>query len=249
VLAFSDGLTEAQNPGGEMFGQKRVEEIFCDLPDAADVFDRLILAVGEFTQGELQTDDMTVVEILHDGDHPEDDFVEATEAQVGKRPAVWDVSFEFGAEALRSIDPLPLLVQVPTEIQGLELHGQRLYTILAELFRNALEHGLLGLDSALKQTLDGFEEFYELRSERLAVLAEGTTPVRLRHEPRGCGGRLSISVEDSGPGFDYERRVSAGADLHAKSGRGIVLVRALCTEFHYRGTGSRVEAVYDWETE
>ena len=42
------------------------------------------------------------------------------------------------------------------DLQGLHEHCKRLYTILTELFANALEHGLLGLDPGLKHTPQGF---------------------------------------------------------------------------------------------
>jgi hypothetical protein len=57
---------------------------------------------------------------------------------------------------------------------------------------------------------------------------------------------VSIRVEDSGPGFD----VGDGLiDLNANigfSGRGISLVRSLCSEVLFHRGGNTVEAVYQW---
>jgi two-component system, HptB-dependent secretion and biofilm response regulator len=66
---------------------------------------------------------------------------------------------------LRTLDPLPQIMQMLTALQGLHAHRERLYTILAELFANALEHGLLGLNSALKQTPQGFVAYYTAREQ------------------------------------------------------------------------------------
>jgi anti-sigma regulatory factor (Ser/Thr protein kinase) len=60
----------------------------------------------------------------------------------------------------------------------------------------------------------------------------------------GTGGRLRLRIVDSGPGFDPESvpAYSAGA----ASGRGIPLVRSLCSDLRYRGKANDVEAVYEW---
>lgn len=63
VLLFTDGLTEATNPQGEMFGQTRLEQAlnaYADLP-VGKLRDRIIADVNAFQ--EEQMDDMTLVVI------------------------------------------------------------------------------------------------------------------------------------------------------------------------------------------
>ena len=93
------------------------------------------------------------------------------------------------------------------------------------------------------------EEFYVERERRLQALTEGRIRIQLRHQPRARGGELVISVEDSGPGFDYMNWDKNNPGLTAKSGRGITLLRSLCEEIVYRGNGNCVEATYVWESE
>jgi two-component sensor histidine kinase len=50
------------------------------------------------------------------------------------------------------------------EIQGLIEHRESIFLIVTELFANALEHGLLGLDSKMKQSADGF--MYSLTQQK-----------------------------------------------------------------------------------
>ena len=64
-----------------------------------------------------------------------------------REPVEWKMSRELSAECLRTFDPLPLLLRELIEIQGLHRHHERLFTIVAELFNKALDHGLPGLDS------------------------------------------------------------------------------------------------------
>jgi serine phosphatase RsbU (regulator of sigma subunit) len=63
LLAYSDGLTEAENVGGEMFGEERVKDIVMkEAPaGAGKVHAALISSIGEFTRGRDQTDDITIV--------------------------------------------------------------------------------------------------------------------------------------------------------------------------------------------
>ena len=63
LLAYSDGLTEAENVQEEMFGEDRVKEIIRrEAPAGADrVHDALIASIAEFTRGRDQSDDITLV--------------------------------------------------------------------------------------------------------------------------------------------------------------------------------------------
>jgi hypothetical protein len=54
---------------------------------------------------------------------------------------------------------------------------------LAELYSNALEHGLLHLDSVLKNSAQGFAKYYALRHERLNALEEGYIRFDIKHQP------------------------------------------------------------------
>ena len=73
---------------------------------------------------------------------------------------------EMGADVLRMTNPLPIILQAITDIQGLSNHREYLYTILTEMYSNALEHGILGLESSLKQDSDGSELEVDYRWEQ-----------------------------------------------------------------------------------
>jgi phosphoserine phosphatase RsbU/P len=63
LLAYSDGLTEAENVKEEMFGEDRVKEIIRrEAPAGTDrLHDALIASIAEFTRGRDQSDDITLV--------------------------------------------------------------------------------------------------------------------------------------------------------------------------------------------
>jgi len=245
VYIYSDGVIEAGNPDGKMFGQDRLEECFISNQDPDSLFDEIQERLHGFRDGGTQSDDTTLIEINCDAELLKDIGV-----GFGGAPATgashWQLVMELGADAIRNVDPLPSLIHTLLEIQGLHQHRGRLFTILAELYANALEHGVLGLDSAMKASPEGFAQYYLERQRALESLENGWLRISLTHTPSESGGLLVLRVEDSGPGFDFRKYQSSSADQHVYSGRGIGLVRSLCQEFSYCGDGSGVEAVYAW---
>jgi sigma-B regulation protein RsbU (phosphoserine phosphatase) len=62
VVLYTDGVTEAEDPGGEEFGVERVAEVVAAADDHADaVCDRLLASVDTFTRGEPLQDDATLL--------------------------------------------------------------------------------------------------------------------------------------------------------------------------------------------
>lgn len=61
VLLFTDGVTEAMNGKGELFGQQRLAELFLRVGDAspADVLEEIRVAASRF--GQTQEDDITLM--------------------------------------------------------------------------------------------------------------------------------------------------------------------------------------------
>lgn len=65
LVVYSDGLTDAENQNGEMFGEKRLLDIIRNAaPCGSRVLEQhLLAAIADFTQGTLQTDDITFLAI------------------------------------------------------------------------------------------------------------------------------------------------------------------------------------------
>ena len=131
-------------------------------------------------------------------------------------------------------------IQAPYE------HRQRIYTVLAELFSNALDHGVLNLQSALKTSANGFAEYYFQRDQLLAELEDGYINISLSHQPSNDGGILTIRVEDSGIGFDYKQHAKDLAENKSLCGRGEGLLKKLCKRYKYSGKGNIITAEYHW---
>ncbi len=247
VYAFTDGVIEASNPQREMFGQERLEACFTHNRNPESLFDEIRHSLTAFRAGSSQSDDTTLIAITCDPALAHRDSMQVVVHQQTKPAMHWQLRLELGIDALRAVDPVPQIMQMLMGIQGLYEHRERLYTVLAELYSNALEHGLLQLDSALKSTPQGFGDYYTAREQRLAALEEGGITIAMAHASCGTGGELTLQIEDSGSGFDHHQHEQELTDNTTYCGRGIPLVRSLCKELVYHDQGSCVRAVYLWQ--
>lgn len=156
--------------------------------------------------------------------------------------SVWQFSLTLTAQQLKRLDVVPFLLGIAGQIEGGKTDG-KLFLVLSELFNNALDHGILKLDSALKNLPDGMELYFSERAARLAELEQGQIVMhleRLSCVPCGC---LKIYIRDSGDGFDYA--VAQQADLEhnrQRYGRGVALLSSMCSALKYVGNGSEVTA-------
>lgn len=63
LVAFSDGVTEAENSAQEMFGEKRLEQLLLESRNcsASEIKDLLVERIAAFTAGRAQSDDITLM--------------------------------------------------------------------------------------------------------------------------------------------------------------------------------------------
>lgn len=189
---------------------------------------------------------LVLIESCVPGSEPTSGLILSNTAQLA--PIDWSVSFKFLAQTLRYYNPLPFILRLLLKVQGLRSQSGALSTVLTELYSNALEHGVLGLDSAMKKDAYGLTQYYALRKARLEQLEQGDVSIGLQIQSfDGNGGRLLMSMSDSGAGFDTTRR--AHVDKHTCSGRGMSLVRELSRNAKWSDDGRRAYAEFTWESQ
>ncbi len=245
LYLLTDGVFEAENQQGELFGSERVIAALSQ-PNVSE-FDTLQTRLSEFTQGLTQKDDLTFVKLYCDVKNLP--WAECDQTRVSKPQEAlsWKSLLEFDIDTLRTVNPVPVMFNALMDIQGLQEHRQTIFMVISELFANALDHGVLGLDSAIKNTPDGFIRFYELKEQGLQRCPAGKIRLLLQHQPTEQGGRLTIKVKDSGKGFNWSKlQLQALDDNQGYSGRGLKLVASLCSSLTYSGRGNQVTAVFDW---
>ncbi len=241
---WTDGIHEAQNSDGDMFGAARLQQIMKDNTVPEQLFSEIITAVNEFVAGEILDDDISLIEVLT---VPPNDFTvelpEPSEQPVSLGHRDWHMRYLLHPDELRDFNPLPLLLHILMQVPELRIHGSNIYTVLAELYSNALEHGVLNLTSAMKSSPQGFEQYYQLREQRLAELHDGFVSFDIRYCSRGGGEQLEIVVEDSGEGFDYRHLPTNGTPNVGYAGRGISILLGVCDSVEYRGKGNIVKVI------
>lgn len=245
VFLLSDGVLDTADAHEQLFGAERLQQVFAANREPDRLFEEIEQALAGF-RGEVR-DDISMVEISLQADEPlrSSSVVYSDSGQ--SSPLDWSVSFEFRAETLKSYNPLPYLLQLLLEIHGLREQSGALYSVMAELYSNALEHGVLGLDSRLKRDAQGFAAYYRERNERLARLDSGYVRVHLDVVPTGEGGCLTLRIEDSGAGFDVDKVLARPLDVDRLSGRGLSLVRQLSSDVGWSDGGRCVCVEFSWK--
>jgi two-component system, HptB-dependent secretion and biofilm response regulator len=245
VFLLSDGVLETADANEQLFGTQRLHQVFAANREPDRLFEDIEQALAAF-RGEAR-DDVSLLEItLEPG--PAVRVTGPLYADSGQScPLDWSVDFEFRADTLKRYNPLPYLLQLLLEIHGLREQSGALYSVMAELYSNALEHGVLGLDSRLKRDAEGFAEYYRQRNDRLAQLSDGYVRVRIHVVPTATGGKMTLCLEDSGAGFDVEQVLARPLDTDRLSGRGLSLVRQLSSDVGWSDGGRSVCVEFCWE--
>lgn len=244
---WSDGIIESRGPDGGMYGEDRLRDVFARNQSTDSVFDEVLKDVQVYVGSDERDDDISMIELEMVSEESleiqEQDFIKYSTAGLIE----WSLALDLKPSTCKIFDPLPLLLNILVEVPGLRRYSGELYTILSELYSNALEHGLLKLDSDWKKTVDGFARYYSERDKRLAELAEGNIAFQLSHQTSSDGGKLRIIVSDSGDGFSLDDSVNLETQMLEHCGRGIPLVKSLCESLSYSNNGAQVEAIFSWQ--
>ncbi|MDF0731898.1 fused response regulator/phosphatase [Pseudomonas entomophila] len=244
LFLLSDGVVDTGDAQDQLFGVERLQRVLQANRDPAQLFEEVMQALARF--GGSPRDDISLCDIHMLAPQQMAPLPVVYSDSGRSSPLDWSLSFEMRADSLKRFNPVPYLVQLLQEIHGLRPLGGLLHSVLSELYSNALEHGVLGLDSRLKRDAHGFAVYYSARKQRLARLDEGLVRIDLKVEPVGRGGRLMIEVRDSGAGFDVARMLARPIQEQGFSGRGLNLVRRLSPQAEWLDGGRRARVVFVW---
>ncbi|MCP4188325.1 MAG: SpoIIE family protein phosphatase [Gammaproteobacteria bacterium] len=249
ILLYSDGLTEARNSEDEEFGEARLDAVIAKT-SGKSTFDQLFMDLDHFCGDMSQVDDVTFVELtcVREILPQIDKEVKATAQQLQKDQGKWDLTLKFDGSRLRETNPVPILVNQIMEMEQIESERPSLFTVITELYVNALDHGVLGLKSELKSDPAGFASYFQQREALLAALDTGHVIFSLAVEQESAIRRITLRVEDSGEGFDYDNTQLSLVDDTQLSGRGILLIDDLCHSLSYEGKGNIAKAIFEWST-
>jgi anti-sigma regulatory factor (Ser/Thr protein kinase) len=255
IVIVSDGIIEARNEKGEMYGEERLINSITDGIEHSTISNVVIESINMFCQETPQEDDISLIDMPCG---PWNDNTMLEELSEGTNhyhhypsdvEPIWHWQLKLANERLVEINPVPMIMNQLQEIAGKGKHWQPLYTILTELYVNALDHGVLGLDSQMKSSPEGFSEYFIEREKRLKSIKNGSIEIHLHYFSLNQGGKIILKIKDSGQGFDVKEYFlrNITIDNAGFSGRGLYLVNQLCETLEYKNNGSDVEAIYLWQ--
>jgi len=246
LLMFTDGLIEAKNSESVQYGIERVIDVVEGNPTGWKI-DSIHADLVSFVGNKVAQDDITLIEINLDAMTSP---ILAKKIRDYPKPVVngeWKVNYCFGPDVLRQVDPLPSIVQTLMELQKLHKFKQDIFVILKELFINAVDHGLLRLDSNIKTGVKGFSAYMQERERRLAELENGIISIEIIHKVHPDGGVLDVYVYDSGDGFDVKAlQQKLNQETSGYHGRGLFLVKNICDSLEFNDKGNEICARYIW---
>ncbi len=118
--------------------------------------------------------------------------------------------------------------------------------VFSEMFNNALDHGVLGIPSVLKDNTSGFEEFINARRSALAVSQDGVISIEVKLnflKESELPTAVFLSVMDNGGGLVELDRSLSEADRKKYHGRGLKLIQHLSKEIGVDELGKRIYVV------
>lgn len=249
LMMFSDGVTELENAAGEPCGLPRLLSAACAAQPESR-FGRITGALAEHCGGRVFNHDdiallMARCELrgrVAGAEMAQKNLVRELEpGTIG-----WQFAMTLEMEQLRQLDVVPLLLDIVQQIDKGAGQESQIFLVLSEMFCNALEHGLLKLDSGIKQQEDGIEKYFEERALRLEAADAGQIHLHLKKIRSADGSEsLRIRMKDSGEGFDYQNCAVTFAEGALRHGRGIPLLFSICRSVQYLGSGSEVVVELD----
>jgi len=248
IVACSDGLLEAAAASGAPFNQERLVAALGST-NVEDRFEAVKIAVVDHLAGESAADDITYA-IVDCGAESVRRSRRATADTITQKTLIlqphaaagdWELRLRIGADRLKRVEVVPIIQEFMARFDPVGALDQSTFVVLSELFNNALEHGLLELDSGLKEEENGHAAYARERERRLAALADGVIFVDVVRTETPNGPKLKVRVKDTGKGFDsHAWHVDAQA-LFRRADRGISLVEKLCESVEYRDGGTEIE--------
>lgn len=233
LFFFSDGLIEQQNTSGEEFGIDRTMDILADWDSKEPLLSRIVNNFTVFNEMQELQDDLSICDLQIDALMEKHLNEDKTIDNKTSGKIIASVSIEgnliAATDIIGAFDGLMRSLDVVGDLR------QKAFTVFSELISNALDHGLLDLDSELKNDYAGFAEYIELKEERLANMKDDDKiEMSLEYNPKTE--EMTFTIKDSGKGYDY----TSYSEMKdgALSGRGMPLINKLCNQVDVEPPGN-----------
>ncbi|MCK4710987.1 MAG: response regulator [Gammaproteobacteria bacterium] len=227
-IVLTDGLSEAENTERVMIDKEVYEKAIVESNN--DVLNSVINSYQRYSEGVPQADDISILELsclpLEGVDHES--------IQVDLDPTVpWEINLTVNDHMLLK-DVVQNIVDLIGNAVALKEHKGVVSTLLAEMYNNALDHGILNLQSDEKSGDNAFHEYYEDRQKKLKELNGAQIKIKLSYCLNDNTAELKVVMQHNGNPFDLSDNNVSDEDFY---GRGMLLINAICEEVEYSDEG------------
>jgi CheY-like chemotaxis protein/anti-sigma regulatory factor (Ser/Thr protein kinase) len=232
LFMATDGIIETENKQGDMFGEDRLKGLLSSVPTIST--ELVVSHTQKFSEHSAQQDDLSVA------------ILNCLPSKVkSTQPIEYShVPFELNVKVdetnIVSTDPILELVDVLSQVKGVSEHRSNIFLLLSEAYNNAVDHGVLGLDSDIKNKEDGFLEFYQLREDVLSTLEQALIVIHVQYAP--LESLLIFTIRDSGEGFRPKSKQED--NLQLEHGRGLRLLSEIAKDIQFNDKGNEVKIIY-----
>lgn len=241
LLLYSDGLTEQTSIANEYFGQTQFLSTLTSCNSVKDLFNSLKTAFIQHIANTHISDDVSLCYIdLHAFQQSAKFKLIKNNIDCADKSSQLRVNLELNGSLLAKTNIVSLLaiflkntgISVPLQ--------QKSFTIFSELINNGLDHGILKLDSTLKDDIEGFSTYLEEREVRLNALSckDKLTLELVINQPENT---INFYLKDSGAGFNLTNKLLTMQS--ALSGRGVNLVKKLSEQYIVHEPGNKTSVL------
>jgi response regulator of citrate/malate metabolism len=223
LFFFSDGLIEQTDSTGKPFGMHRLLKVLNGYDYKEPLVNRVINEFTVFNNMDALLDDLSMCDLQLQS--LMDSHVYQKQTVIAANQGKITVTLDIEGRLMASTDIIGCLDSIMRSTDMVGDLRQKALTVFAELINNGVEHGILNLDSKLKNDMSGFADYLRLKEDRLVnVGADDKLSVKYSFSPSTA--EIGFEIIDSGQGYDINKDKNVAVD--ALSGRGIDLIKKLC---------------------
>lgn len=240
LVMHSDGLVEQIGVSKQVFDTKRLAQTIERCDEVGSLFD-FLLSEFESHRGVVGLgDDVSLCYINLDllTTHLQNQS-QIKCFETGKK-GHFDITIKINGDLLAKADIVDLLNSVMNQSQIAADTRQTGFTLFSELVSNALDHGVLGIDSEIKNNHERFIEYLELREQRLQNLSQ-SDEIKLHFSYNQSSGQIDFEILDSGEGYDPSA-VNTD-DETSLAGRGLALIKQLAHSVECPSPGNKTSII------
>lgn len=238
LVAYSDGLIEQTSLLYESFGQSEFEQTLSRNQCAKKILDEIVEAFKQHSASTSVEDDVSICSVDLWQLHEEREI--DIQRQASQDNGEIDINFKLSGTLLKEANTMSIVDDLLRNICIPAPLRQKAFTVFSELVNNALDHGVLKLQSELKNDFEGFAQYLEERESRMQKL-EPSDEICVSLVYKQTTQSLDFDITDSGTGYSPHLKNFAQQDN--LSGRGVSLVQKLSNKVTVHKPGNRTSVV------